>query len=364
MASAFEELWGAPVEGCVVSRYGPSRPTRTIRVRQAAHPIPDEASVAAAQEMIGLVAGLGKNDLVVALISGGGSSLLCLPRQGVSLEGLRGINHQLLRSGATIREINAVRKSLSAIKGGRLLAKCAPARVVSYILSDVPGDDPAEVSSGPTVPPRDETIDPFNVIEKYGIALSDSVRQAILEPRFPLIYPEHETRIVGSSLRSLEAAAEVAKGFGVRAEILSDSVEGEAREVARDQARLALEFFADRSPLDAPVVLLSGGETSVAVRGDGVGGRNVEFLASLARELAGHAHIYAVAADTDGVDGAVETAGAVIDPSTFERAGSRLNEALARNDCHTLFAELGDAVVTGPTLTNVNDFRAILVMGP
>jgi len=375
MAQAFEAYWPHPLQGLVVTRYGHALPTRRIEVVEAAHPVPDEAGLAAARRILAMVQGLTEDDLVVALISGGGSALLTLPAEGITLEQKQAINRALLRSGATIAEINAVRKSLSAIKGGRLLAAAQPARVVTYILSDVPGDDPSIVASGPTVPDQTPEGEAERILEKYGI---DPVPLPVF-PRVPndqttetnhrdengeglgvgnpgaqQTPPNYEIHLVASSQISLLVAAEKAQTIGLNPIILGDAIEGESREVAKTQAALAFKYPKN-------TVLLSGGETTVTVRGQGRGGRNVEFLAALAQALDGASSIYALAADTDGIDGVEPTAGAFIDPTTKTRAGHRLDDALAHNDAHTLFELLNDQLVTGPTHTNVNDFRAILI---
>jgi glycerate 2-kinase len=365
MAQAFETYWPHPLEGLVVTRYGHALPTRRIEVVEAAHPVPDEAGLAAARRILAMVQGLTEDDLVVAFISGGGSSLLTLPAEGVTLEQKRSINRALLRSGATIAEINAVRKSLSAIKGGRLLAAAQPARVVTYVLSDVPGDDPSIVASGPTVPDQTPEGEAQRILERYGIEVPEdgapwrevrpeggTVGEGV--PGAPQTSPISEIHLVASSQISLTAAAQRAQQLGLNPIILGDAIEGESREVAQTQAALALD-----TPKNS--VLLSGGETTVTVRGQGRGGRNVEFLAALAQALDGAPNIYALAADTDGIDGIEPVAGAFIDPITASRAGQQLAEALAHNDAHTLFESLGDQLITGPTHTNVNDFRAILI---
>ncbi len=361
MARAFEAGWPHPLEGLVVTRYGHTVPTTRIEVVEAAHPVPDAAGRAAAERILASVGGLTEDDLVVALMSGGGSSLLTLPAEGVTLVEKQGVNRALLACGARIGEMNAVRKALSRIKGGRLLAAAVPARVVTFIVSDVPGDDPSVVASGPTVPDATPPGEALRVVGRYGLDVPASVRRLLERPA--LHHPAAsgwEAKIVASAQKSLEAAAKRARALGMEARILSDAVEGEAREVAKAHAELARQMAqASRGSC----LLLSGGETTVTVRGQGRGGRNVEFLAALAQALGGHPRVFALAADTDGVDGPEPVAGAFIDPTTFSRAGDRLARALADNDAHALFEALGDRLVTGPTLTNVNDFRAILILG-
>jgi hydroxypyruvate reductase len=361
MARAFEQSWSGPLEGVVVTNHGNVVPTARVEVIEASHPVPDTSSVKAARRVLGAVQGLTEDDLVVALISGGGSSLLTLPVEGIRLEEKQAISRELLRCGASISEINTVRKRLSAIKGGRLLDACYPARVVTYVLSDVPGDDPSVVASGPTVPVTGTPEDALAVIDRYQLPVSSSIREIVRSSDIPRKSVESEIYVVASSQKSLEAAAARANELGIVAHILSDRIEGESRDVAHMQAAFAVQVAEKSQPFEPPCVLLSGGETTVTVRGKGRGGRNVEFLAALALALGGHPQIYALAADTDGVDGVVETAGALIDPTTFYRADGRLDEALANNDAHTLFEDLGDSLVTGPTHTNVNDFRAIFV---
>ena len=372
MAAAFERQWDAPLAGLVVTRYGYAVPCRRIEIVEAAHPVPDAAGCEAAGRMLALVQSLSADDLVVALISGGGSALLSLPASGLTLEDKQQINQRLLRSGANIAEMNCVRKHLSAIKGGWLAASAAPARVVSLIISDVPGDDPGVIASGPTIADPTTFADALGVLDKYGIdgpaSVVEHLRRAALEtpkpgdPRFN----GHEFHVIATPQRSLEAAALVAREAGVTPLILSDSLEGEAREAAKFMAALARQVVHYQQPLPAPCVLLSGGETTVTVRGHGQGGRNVEFLLALALQLRGLPGTYALAADTDGVDGQSEVAGAVIDPSTLTRAaGLHIDSAvhLAENNAHPYFAALCDQVITGPTFTNVNDFRAILICG-
>jgi glycerate-2-kinase len=357
MAAAFEETELPISAALVITRYGHSVPTRSIEVAEASHPVPDAAGVAATRRILTMVYGLGEEDTVVALISGGGSALLCLPAPGVTLDEKIDITTQLLRSGADIQEINTVRRALSAVKDGRLLQACAPARVVTYLISDVAGDDPAVIASGPTVPRQTRLPghDASDVLKKYGIKPPLGLSGPPVEETPS--YPPHEEHLVASSRISLEAAAQFARTQDCDAKILSDAVTGDAREVARDHAQLVGGI----PPRDRPLLLLSGGETTVAVRGNGQGGRNVEYLAALALELDGRPGVYAIAGDTDGIDGIGNRAGAIIDPTTLRRAGPRLAQALANNDCHTLFENLDDSIVTGPTFTNVNDFRAILV---
>ena len=370
MAKAFEDHWPAVASGIVVTRYGYAVPCRKIEIVEAAHPVPDAAGLAAAQRIRDLVRGLANDDLVVALISGGGSALLALPLEGLTLDDKQEVNRALLRSGATISEMNCVRRHLSAIKGGRLAAACAPAEVVTLLMSDVPGDDPINIASGPTVADPTTCADALDVIRRYGIDVPPGVRRVLdsgagetVKPGDPRL-ARATTRMIATPQMALEAAAAVARDAGYAAAILGDSIEGEARDVAKVMAGIAQQVAVHGQPLAAPCVLLSGGETTVTVRGNGRGGRNVEFLLALAVALAGRAGVYAIAGDTDGVDGVEEIAGAIVTPDTLARAwakGIRPRESLASNDGHGFFEALGDSVVTGPTLTNVNDFRAILV---
>jgi hydroxypyruvate reductase len=373
MARALEEHWDAPLEGLVVTRYGHGVACRRIEVLEAAHPVPDDASVMAAHRILRTVAGLRADDLVIALVSGGGSSLLALPLPGVTLADKQTVNRALLASGATISEINCVRRHLSAIKGGRLAAACHPARVVTLAISDVPGDDPVDIASGPTVADPTSTADALDVLSKYRVDVPASVRKALERASAESVKPgdpslaRAEYQLIATPQKALEAAADVARAAGVAPMILSDRIEGEARDVGRTLAAIGVQAAVHGQPLRAPCVLLSGGETTVTVRGGGRGGRNVEFLLALALALQGRASIYALAADTDGVDGAEEVAGAIVAPDTLERARARGRHAardLERNDAHAFFAALDDRVVTGPTRTNVNDFRAILVASP
>ena len=370
MAQALEDSWDGPVGGLIVTRYGHGVPCKHIEIVEAAHPVPDDAGTKAARRMLSMVRGLSIDDLVVALISGGGSALLSLPAEGITAEEKRSVNRALLKSGAPISEMNCVRKHLSAIKGGRLAAAAYPARVVSLVISDVPGDDLAAVASGPTV--ADPTTFSYAraIIAKYGInappAVIRHLEAAIEETPKPGDYrlANVETWLIASPQKSLEAAAEIARADGITPIILGDSIEGEAREVGFVMAGIALQARRFGQPLPAPCVLISGGETTVTVRGSGAGGRNVEFLMALALKLNGAPKITALAADTDGVDGARDVAGAFITSDTLVRAramGIDPWASLSNNDGHGFFESLKDQIVTGPTLTNVNDFRAVLI---
>jgi hydroxypyruvate reductase len=370
MAAALEAHWPGPLTGLVVTRYGHKVPTSRIEVVEAAHPMPDQAGQNAALRMLEMVKGLTADDLVICLISGGGSALLAAPAQGLTLAHKQAMNKALLKSGATITEMNCVRKHLSAIKGGRLAAACAPARVVTLLISDVPGDDPSVIASGPTVADPSTREEAIHILEKYGItepaAAVDYLKNAQDETPKP-----GDVRLKGSELHmiaapqaSLEAAAQYAREQGITPMILGDSLEGESRDVALVHAGIARQVVLHGQPLKAPCVLLSGGETTVTVRGNGRGGRNCEFLLALAVALGGNPQVHAIACDTDGVDGTEDNAGALVTPDTLARAAAAGHDAkayLANNDGYTFFSHLGDLVVTGPTLTNVNDFRAILV---
>jgi hydroxypyruvate reductase len=370
MARAFERVWSGPLEGLIVTRYGHGVPCEKIEIVEAAHPVPDDAGSKAAARMLALVNGLTMDDLVVALISGGGSALLSLPAPGISVEEKRAVNRALLNSGAPISEMNCVRKHLSAIKGGRLAAAAHPARVVSLVISDVPGDDLAAVASGPTVADPTTFAEARAIVAKYNLDVPSAVKRHLEaaaeetpKPSDPRLVTS-ETHLIASPQKSLEAAALVAREAGLTPLILGDAIEGEAREVGFVMAGIARQARRFGQPAKPPCVLISGGETTVTVRGKGAGGRNVEYLMGLALKLEGTADIHAIAADTDGIDGAREVAGAFIDPSTLIRArnlGIDPWAALADNDGHGFFAALGDQIVTGPTLTNVNDFRAILI---
>lgn len=371
MARAVEERWPGELSGLVVTRYGHAAPCRRIEVVEAAHPVPDEAGRAAAGRILRMVEGLTSDDLVLVLVSGGGSALLALPAEGVSLADKQQVNRALLKSGAGIGEMNCVRKHLSAIKGGRLAAAAYPARVVTLVISDVPGDDPAVVASGPTVADPTTCADALAILEKYRIVVPPIV-QAVLEsgvsetPKPGDIRFAHcETQVIATAHASLVAAAAAARAAGVAPLVLGDAIEGESREVAKAMAGIARSCAAHGVPAAPPCVLISGGETTVTVRGKGRGGRNAEFLLALAVALDGHAGIHAVACDTDGIDGSEDNAGALLAPDTLARAraaGVDAKARLADNDGYGFFATLGDLVVTGPTRTNVNDFRAILVL--
>jgi glycerate 2-kinase len=369
MAQAVERSWDGPLSGLVVTRYGHAVPCSRVEIVQAAHPVPDIAGERAARGIMELVSGLGADDLVLALISGGGSALLALPAPGITLADKQAINTALLRSGASIETMNLVRKHLSAIKGGRLAAAAFPAATVGLLISDVPGDDPAVIASGPTVAEASTPAQALAVLATYGVPVPPAVR-AHLESTSGCPGPDDPrlarvtNHVIAAPQQSLHAAAVVARQAGVTPVILSDSLEGEAREVGIVLAGIARQVRRHGQPAPAPCVLLSGGETTVTVRGTGRGGRNVEFLLSLALALRGAPQVHAIACDTDGVDGVEQVAGALIGPDTLHRAeqlGVNATIALNANDGHGFFAALGDQVVTGPTLTNVNDFRAILI---
>lgn len=373
MARAVEDNWTGPVSGLVVTRYGYSVPCRRIEIVEAAHPIPDAAGMHAAERILDTVQGLHENDLVLCLISGGGSSLLALPADGLTLEIKQAVNRALLLSGATISEMNCVRRHLSAIKGGRLAAACHPARVLTLLISDVPGDQPMDIASGPTIGDPTTSEDALSILRRYAIDVPERVRELLESGRGESVKPgdarlaRNVVRMIATPQKALEAAAEVARAAGVEVHVLSDAIEGEAREVGKVLAAIARQVADRDQPFRAPCVLLSGGETTVTVRGDGRGGRNVEFLLSLANSLNDHPHIHAVAADTDGVDGQEEIAGAYMGPDSLARAwslGLKPKDMLANNDGHSFFSALGDSLITGPTMTNVNDFRAILIDGP
>ena len=369
MAQAVERAWDGPLNGLVVTRYGHAVPCAHVKVVEAAHPVPDAAGERAACRILELVSGLSADDLVLALISGGGSALLSLPAPGITLADKQAISTALLRCGASIATMNLVRKHLSAIKGGRLAAAAFPAATVGLLISDVPGDDPAVIASGPTVPEESTPAQALAALADYDVPVPPAVR-AHLEttPGCPGPHDPRMARVrnhvIAAPQQSLEAAAAVARQAGVTPVILSDSLEGESREVGIVLAGIARQVRRHGQPAPPPCVLLSGGETTVTVRGTGRGGRNVELLLALALALRGAEATHAIACDTDGIDGAAEVAGALIGPDTLHRAerlGVSAAAALADNDGHGFFAALGDQVVTGPTLTNVNDFRAVLI---
>ena len=371
MAQAFERQWTGELSGLVVTATGHAVPCERIEVVESSHPVPDDDGLRAAERVLELVLGLAPNDLVVCLLSGGGSALLPLPASGLSLDEKQSITRTLLRTGATIAEINCVRRHLSRIKGGRLAAACHPARVVTLAISDVPGDDPVDIASGPTVADPTTCADALAVLERYGVGISPATAQSLRSAAWESVKPgdprlaRAEFRTIATPRQSLETAADVIRAAGVAAWLLSDRIEGEARDVATSMAALAERVIAGRHPVRPPCVLLSGGETTVTVRGSGRGGRNVEFLLAFGLALGARHSVYALAADTDGVDGMEPVAGALWRPDTLARAAAMGLDArrfLDANDAHAFFALLGDQIVTGPTRTNVNDFRAILVL--
>ena len=384
MAHALEALWPADAElsGLVVTRYHhtPPRPqglAQRIEVVEAAHPVPDEAGLKASERMLALCQGLTQNDLVICLVSGGGSALLTLPAQGLTLADKQQINRALLESGANIVEMNTVRKHLSRIKGGRLAAACYPAQVVTLTISDVPGDDPAVIASGPSVPDSSTCAQAIAILQRYRIALPEPVWAALragdLETPKPLdpVFQGHSVQMLATPQQSLKAAAELARLAGLNAYVLSDEIEGESREVGKVHAALARAAAKGEGPFQKPCVILSGGETTVTVRPQeagtprGKGGRAGEFCLGLAVALQGQAGVWGLAADTDGIDGVEDNAGALVIPDTLTRAdalGLKPSAYLDRNDSYRFFEALGDLVVSGPTHTNVNDFRALLVL--
>ena len=383
MAQAVEALWplDQPLSGLVITRYHhtPPRPAglpARIEVVEAAHPVPDAAGLAASERMLALTQGLTKDDLVLCLISGGGSSLLTLPAQGLSLQDKQRINRDLLHSGANITEMNCVRKHLSRIKGGRLAQACAPAQVVTLTISDVPGDDPSVIASRPTVCDHTTCADALAILQRYRIEVSPEVQAALLSgaletPKLGMNWHEQPVHLIATPQQSLQAAAQVARAAGLNAYVLSDEIEGESREVGKVHAALARASARGLGPFQKPCVILSGGETTVTVRASassaspGRGGRAGEFCLGLAQALQGQPGVWALAADTDGIDGSEDNAGARVAPDTLARAqalGMKPSAYLDRNDAYGFFEPLGDLVITGPTFTNVNDFRALLVL--
>lgn len=379
MAAAVEALWpaDAPLSGLVVTRYGHIPPTAKrdgrIRIVEARHPVPDEAGLQAARRIAELAQGLQPQDLVLCLISGGGSALLSLPAEGLGFEDKQAINRALLHSGAAIDEMNIVRKHLSAIKGGRLGALCAPARVLTLLISDVPGDDPAVIASGPTVPDASTCADALRILQRYAIDVPAAARAGLASGAFETPKPGdarfagHQWRMIATPQASLEAAAALARSAGLEAHVLSDEIEGESREVGKVHAALARAVARRDAPFRRPCVILSGGETTVTVRSErpGRGGRATEFLMGCAIALQGEPGVFVLAADTDGIDGVEDNAGAIVTPDTLARAralGLKAADALDRHDAYNFFRPLGDLVTTGPTFTNVNDFRALLVL--
>ncbi len=366
MAMSLEENWtgklAGKLEGIVLTRYGHGAPTKHIKIIEAAHPVPDEAGLNGTREIVDLISNLTKDDLVICLISGGGSALLTAPAGDITLEEKQSINRQLLASGAPIDEMNCLRKHLSAVKGGRLAVAAYPAKVVSLMISDVPGDDPSVIASGPTVADVSTTEQALEIVEKYKLDLPESIENFLNSPQAETPNPGDprlaniENHIIAAPAQSLEQAAQAAKKAGYQVTNLGDAIEGEAREVAAQHAALAL--------VAKPGVIISGGETTVTLKGTGRGGRNGEYALALAIALDGAPNIWAIAADTDGIDGIEDNAGAIITPTTLSRAkdlGMSPQAYLDNNDAYSFFEKLGDLVTTGPTRTNVNDFRAILI---
>ncbi|MDB5773148.1 MAG: hydroxypyruvate reductase [Burkholderia sp.] len=371
MAKVVEDHWQGDISGLVVTRYGHGADCKRIEVVEAAHPVPDEAGRRAASRMLQMVQGLSENDLVLCLISGGGSSLLALPAEGITLEQKQAVNKALLKSGAAIGEMNCVRKHLSAIKGGRLALACAPARVATLLISDVPGDDPGIIASGPTLPDATTCADARAILRKYGIEVTENVVRHLETGAGETPKPDdarfkaNTHQVIANAQDALEAAAQTARSAGITPYILSDDLEGEARDVGQVHAAIAKQVARRGQPFTKPCVLISGGETTVTVRGKGRGGRNAEFLLSLAVALDGIEGVHAIAADTDGIDGSEDNSGALYGPDSIARAaelGMLPRAMLDNNDGYGFFSALGDLVVTGPTRTNVNDFRAVLIL--
>ena len=370
MAKAVEDHWEGELSGMVVTRYNHGEKCQKIQVVEASHPVPDDAGRQAASRIMRMTQGLTEDDLVLCLISGGGSALLALPADGITLELKQIINKALLKSGASISEMNCVRKHLSAIKGGRLALACAPARVVTLLISDVPGDDPGMVASGPTFADDTTCEEALAILEKYHIQIPDDVRQQLATGKNETPKPSNQVfsrcsyNIIATAQDALNAAADFAYKVGITPYILSDRIEGEARDVGIVHAAIARQIAKYGQPFQKPCVLISGGETTVTVKGNGRGGRNTEFLLSLAVSLDSNPCIYAIACDTDGIDGSEDNAGALYDPESLKRAaavGINPRILLENNDGYGFFSCLGDLVISGPSRTNVNDFRAILI---
>ncbi|MFM8747088.1 MAG: glycerate kinase [Aestuariivirga sp.] len=366
MAKAVEDSWDGPLEGLVIAPHGYGHALKRLDVIHASHPVPDQTSLAAAERALALAATLGPDDLLIALISGGASALMSKPVPGISIAEKFGLVKAVLKCGANIGELNCVRKQISAVKGGRLARAAGRARICTLALSDVPGDDPAVIGSGPTVPDPTRKADARAVLERYRVPVPPAIKAWLDGPDEDrtIISPQTETRVIVSPYESFTAVRRKAAALGLPVLYLGDRIEGEARDVAKVHAAIALEIATRGEPLARPCLVLSGGETSVTVRGTGRGGRNVEFLLALAVALGGERSVHALAADTDGIDGMEPIAGAVIGPRSLDRAralGLDPAAVLANNDAHSLFEALGDQVVTGPTHTNVNDFRAILI---
>jgi glycerate 2-kinase len=366
MAAALDAAWpDVDLQGVVVTPYGHSAPAGRIRVLEANHPVPDDNSHRAALEMLSAVQGLEANDLVIALISGGGSALLCLPRQGMDLSDKAAVHAALLRSGATIEEMNVVRSHLSDIKAGRLGAAAFPARLVTLVISDIPGDDPALIASGPTVPSSAEAGAARMIVDRYGIQLPLAAELLLdIAHPVPVQGAPVDVRLIATPLQSLQAAAEAAASRGVTPIILGDAIQGESREVGKVMAGIAQSVQRHGNPVRTPALLLSGGETTVNFRGaeSGRGGRNMEFLLGFVVALSGTSGIWAIAGDTDGIDGSEDAAGAIVTPDTLTRGRTFNHDALLDHfDSYSFFGAIGDLVITGPTLTNVNDIRAVLI---
>ena len=367
MAATVEAHWRAPISGIVITRYGHGVACRDIEVVEAAHPVSDEAGITATNAMISQLENLSADDLVLCLMSGGGSALMVAPAPRISLADKQAITKALLKSGAPIAAINCVRKHLSAIKGGRLAMRAQPAAILTLAISDVPGDDPALIASGPTIADPSTRSDALEILDRYAIDAPAAVRAWLNDPASETPKGERENAtyvVIANARQSLDAAADVARAHGFQPHILGDAIEGEARIIAAEHAAIVHDILAGRGPVQAPCVLISGGETTVTVRGDGRGGRNSEYLLALAIALDGTDGVYALAADTDGIDGVEDNAGALIGPDLLARAravGLNAADHLADNNAYTLFHALDALVVTGPTRTNVNDFRAILI---